>query len=66
MPQEIFSPEKSPPRTTQSLGRVGSLMSAVGDFLMILSMAGAAGFATVWTVGKLLGFPDWLTYPSTL
>lgn len=63
MTNEIIPPDTQPPVARQSIGFIGSLMSAVGIGLMMLTMVGSAGAATVWAFGKLLGFPDWLTLP---
>jgi hypothetical protein len=63
MTQEIIPPENIPPQNNQSLGFAGSLMSAVGIGLMMLTMLGSAGAATIWAFGRLFGVPDWMTLP---
>lgn len=63
MTHDIIPSETTPPQTSQSLGAAGALMAATGAGLMVLTMLGSAGVATVWAFGKLLGFRDWLVLP---
>ena len=63
MTEEIIPPEKVLAPESQSIGILGSMMSAIGICLLTLSFVGSFLFATVWAFSYLLGLPVWLTYP---
>lgn len=62
MDQEIVKPESTPNRSSQSVGRFGSLIAATGATLLVLTKLGAAMAATVWATCKLIGLPDTIMY----
>lgn len=63
MADEIIPPEKTPASTSQSIGAMGALMSAIGICLLTLSFLGSFLFATIWAFSYLIGMPAWMTYP---
>lgn len=63
MSEEFLRPDTAPPADSQSIGRVGSLLSAIGILFLVPSLLGAAVFAAIWALGRLIGLPDWFMWP---
>jgi uncharacterized membrane protein len=58
MDQEIIRPQATPPASSQSIGIIGCLMSAIGVTLMTITMLGSALAAAIWAFSQLFGLPD--------